>query len=313
MQFNRREFGKLAALGIAGLAVNSGRAVTDNSDRLNVNLFSKHLQFLDYQDMADATAEMGFDGVDLTVRPGGHVLPERAEDDLPKAVEAIKRAGISPKMLVSRVTSVDDKDGIQSLKTAAKLGFTYYRTGYFRPRKGTSLLENLEFCQNELDGLEAFNREQGLQVAYHNHAGKAMGSYVMDLAHLLDDRDPRWMGCQYDIRQASVDGGSSWSLGLSYLQSHIRTMLIKDFTWKKQNGVWKPQNVPLGQGMVDFEGYFKALREYGIKPLVSLHLEYDLGGAEHGDQKIKIPQKEVFVVMRRDLKRLHDMWESSAG
>ena len=313
MHFNRREFGKLAALGIAGLAVNSGRAVTDNSDRLNVNLFSKHLQFLDYQDMADATAEMGFDGVDLTVRPGGHVLPERAEDDLPKAVEAIKRAGMSPKMLVSRLTSVDDKDGIQSLKTAAKLGFTHYRTGNFRPRKGTSFLENLEFCQNELDGLEAFNREQGLHGAYQNHAGKAIGSYVMDLAHLLDDRDPRWMGCQYDIRHASVDGGSSWSIGLSYLQSHIRTMPIKDFTWKKQNGVWKPQNVPLGQGMVDFEGYFKALREYRIKPLVSLHLEYDLGGAEHGDQKIKIPQKEVFVVMRRDLKRLHDMWESSAG
>ena len=313
MQFNRREFGKLAALGIAGLAVISGRAVTDNSDRLNVNLFSKHLQFLDYQDMANATAEMGFDGVDLTVRPGGHVLPERAEDDLPKAVEAIKRAGMSPKMLVSRVTSVDDKDGIQSLKTAAKLGFTYYRTGYFRPIKGNSLLENLDFCQKELDGLEAFNREQGLHGAYQNHAGKAMGSYVTDLAHLLDDRDPRWMGCQYDIRHASVDGGSSWSLGLSYLQSHIRTMPIKDFTWKKQNGFWKPQNVPLGQGMVDFEGYFKALREYGIKPLVSLHLEYDLGGAEHGDQKIKIPQKEVFVVMRRDLKRLHDMWESSAG
>ena len=313
MQFNRREFGKLAALGIAGLAVNSSRAETDNSDRLNVNLFSKHLQFLDYQDMADATAEMGFDGVDLTVRPGGHVLPERAEDDLPKAVEAIKRVGMSPKMLVSRLTSVDDKDGIQSLKTAAKLGFTHYRTGYFRPRKGNSLLENLEFCQKELDELEAFNREQGLHGAYQNHAGKAMGSYVMDLAHLLGDRDPRWMGCQYDIRQASVDGGSSWSLGLSYLQSHIRTMPIKDFTWKKQNGVWKPQNVPLGQGMVDFEGYFKALREYGIKPLVSLHLEYDLGGAEHGDQKIKIPQKEVFMVMRRDLKRLHDMWESSTG
>lgn len=313
MQFNRREFGKLAALGIAGLAVNSSRAETDNSDRLNVNLFSKHLQFLDYQDMADATAEMGFDGVDLTVRPGGHVLPERAEDDLPKAVEAIKRAGMSPKMLVSRLTSVDDKDGIQSLKTAAKLGFTHYRTGNFRPRKGTSLLENLEFCQNELDGLEAFNREQGLHGAYHNHAVKAIGSYVMDLAHLLDDRDPRWMGCQYDIRHASVDGGSSWSIGLSYLQSHIRTMPIKDFTWKRQNGVWKPQNVPLGQGMVDFEGYFKALREYRIKPLVSLHLEYDLGGAEHGAQKIKIPQKEVFVVMRRDLKRLHDMWESSAG
>ena len=315
MQLDRREFGRLAALGTAGLAFGSGsgRAATDNSDRLNVNLFSKHLQFLDYQDMADATVEMGFDGVDLTVRPGGHVMPERAENDLPKAVEAMRRAGMSPKMLVSRVTSMDDKDGIQSLKIAAKLGFTHYRMGYFRPIKGNSLLENMEFCQDELDGLEAFNREQGLHGAYQNHAGKVIGSYVTDLAHLLDGRDPRWMGCQYDIRHASVDGGSSWPLGLSYLQSHIRTMPIKDFTWKKQNGVWKPQNVPLGQGMVDFQGYFKALREYGIKPLVSLHLEYDLGGAEYGAQNIKIPQKEVFAAMRRDLKRLRELWEASGS
>ena len=53
---------------------------------LNVFLFSKHLQFLDYNSMSEVTAEMGFNGLDLTVRPKGHVLPERVADDLPKAV-----------------------------------------------------------------------------------------------------------------------------------------------------------------------------------------------------------------------------------
>ena len=90
-------------------------------------------------------------------------------------------------------------------------------------------------------------------------------------------------------------------------------MPIKDFSWVKTDGKWKPRNVPLGEGMVDFDGYFKELRSYGIRPLVSLHLEYDLGGAEHGDRKIKIPQKRVFAAMKRDLKRLHEMWEKSAG
>jgi L-ribulose-5-phosphate 3-epimerase len=41
-----------------------------------VYIFSKHLQFLGYEDMAQAAAEIGFDGIDLTVRPGGHVPPE---------------------------------------------------------------------------------------------------------------------------------------------------------------------------------------------------------------------------------------------
>ena len=51
-----------------------------NADtRLKIHIFSKHLQFLNYEDMANAAAEMGFDGIDLTVRPNGHVLPEQVE------------------------------------------------------------------------------------------------------------------------------------------------------------------------------------------------------------------------------------------
>ena len=44
---------------------------------------------LDWSDLGRAVKDTGFDGVDLTVRPGGHVLPERAADDLPRAIEAI--------------------------------------------------------------------------------------------------------------------------------------------------------------------------------------------------------------------------------
>src|SRR5687768_12413035 len=59
--------------------------------------FSKHLAELDWKDLGKAVKDAGFDGVDLTVRTGGHVLPERA-DDLPKAIEAIKAAGVSVPM-----------------------------------------------------------------------------------------------------------------------------------------------------------------------------------------------------------------------
>ena len=63
----------------------------DVPQHLNVHLFSKHLQFLDYNDMSEAAAEMGFSGLDLTVRPEGHVLPHRVLEDLPMAVEAMKK------------------------------------------------------------------------------------------------------------------------------------------------------------------------------------------------------------------------------
>src|SRR5688572_11816523 len=72
-------------------------------DRLKVHIFSKHLQFLDYKDLAAAAKEMGFDGVDLTVRPNGHVLPERVEDDLPKIAEELKKAGVPPSLMTTAV------------------------------------------------------------------------------------------------------------------------------------------------------------------------------------------------------------------
>jgi L-ribulose-5-phosphate 3-epimerase len=77
--------------------------------------------------MAEAAAEIGFDGVDLTVRPKGHVEPERAADDLPKAVEAIHQAGLKAKMMASGINHVNNSVNQTVIDTAATQGIQYYR------------------------------------------------------------------------------------------------------------------------------------------------------------------------------------------
>jgi hypothetical protein len=72
------------------LAANPANA----ADKLSISIFSKHLHWLNYKDMASLTAQLGYDGIDLTVRKDGHVLPENVTRDLPKAVEAIRNAGL---------------------------------------------------------------------------------------------------------------------------------------------------------------------------------------------------------------------------
>lgn len=314
---NRRNFTKTMAVAGAGLAtgsVNQGLFAKpgSKSDRLEVHLFSKHLQFLDYKDMAAAAAEMGFDGLDLTVRPKGHVLPENASKDLPRAVKAIEAAGLKPKMFVSRLSSAEDKVGIKSLEVAADLGFKYYRYGYFNFKEDLSYKENLVHYRSELEKLAKVNKKYGLHGAYQNHSGRNIGAYVTDLAYMLDGMDPRWTGCQYDIRHATVEGGSAWPRGLSFLKDHILTMPIKDFIWAKNEKGWYIKNVPLGEGMVDFDRFFKELRKYGLKPLVSLHCEYDLGGAGHGKREITISKGKVLAAIKKDLVYLHKAWAQSA-
>ena len=80
---SREAFLKLSVMGLAALPLVGMKALEDvNVPALNqvprVHLFSKHLQFLDYDKMSRAAAELGFDGLDVTVRKGGHVTPAAA-------------------------------------------------------------------------------------------------------------------------------------------------------------------------------------------------------------------------------------------
>ena len=91
-KYSRRDFAKLSAMGFAALPLlsfqNPLTSITASTEeQLQIHLFSKHLQFLNYNNMSDAAANLGFNGLDLTVRRKGHVLPENVEQDLPIAVE----------------------------------------------------------------------------------------------------------------------------------------------------------------------------------------------------------------------------------
>ena len=60
--------------------------------------------------------------------------------------------------------------------------------------------------------------------------------------------------------------------------------------------------------MVDFKTYFKLLKQHQVNVPVSLHLEYPLGGAEHGATTITIDKQEVFKAMKRDLQMIQSLW-----
>ena len=96
---------------------------------------------------------------------------------------------------------------------------------------------------------------------------------------------------------------------MKLLAPWIRTTDIKDFIWAKNDeGEWKIKNVPLGEGMIDFEKYFKLFKSMNIEAPVSIHYEYDLGGAEHGDQNPEMSRDEIFSWLDKDLKFLKNQF-----
>lgn len=132
-----------------------------------------------------------------------------------------------------------------------------------------------------------------------------------DLLPILEATNGKHMGCQYDIRHAVVEGAGSWELGLQRIRPYINSIVIKDFKWDYKDGKWQIENVPLGEGMVDFKRYFSILKSYKINVPVSLHLEYDLGGAEKGLSKLTMDKEAVFNSMKQDLNYLRETWKNA--
>ena len=250
--------------------------VRNGAEPWKIHLFSKHLQFLGYDEMAEAGVEAGMDGIDLTVRPGGHVLPENVERDLPLAAKAVRKAGLELTMMTTRITDPDDPATEKIMRVASDLGIRYYRMGYYNYDKEVGVVKSLETIRDKMSRLAIMNEKYGLHGAYQNHAGTRFGAPLWDLWQAIHDQNPQWIGCQYDIRHAIVEGAQSWPLGLELLKNHIKCMAIKDFRWSHEEGKWSIKNVPVGEGMVDFREYFKMVEAYQITGPISLHIEYPL-------------------------------------
>lgn len=314
----RREFLQcVASAGAAALpAVSFARGRTAESEpSIPVCIFSKHLHWLDWEPMAETAAKLGFDGVDLTLRDGGHVLPERVEEDLPKAASIIRRAGLALPMVTTGIADTRSPHAESILKTVSALGIPRYRWGGFRYTDAGSLPDQLAELKPRVAELEEMNRKYKLCAMYHTHSGlNEVGASMWDLWTLVKDRDTRWISVNYDVAHATVEGGlGDWVHSTRLLVPFTKGIAVKDFHWAKDaNGEWKPRWCPLGEGMVDFKRYFAMMKQANFSGPLQLHVEYPLGGAEHGEHTISVEKDVVFAALRRDLARIRT-WLQEAG
>ena len=241
-------------------------------EKQSIAIFSKHLQWLDYADAAKAAAEAGFDALDIPVRPRGHVLPERVTDDLPRAVEAARKVGLDVTMITTAITGVEDPHAETVLKTAAGLGIGHYRMGYIGFDEGVR--HALDATVPRWRKLAALNESLGIRAGYQNHSGTNLGAAVWDLLLVLEEVGSPWIGCQYDIRHAVVEGAFSWVRSLEVIAPFIHTLVAKDFAWGPRDDGLQVLNVPFGEGLVPVADYVKELRRLGVSAPFSIHFEY---------------------------------------
>ena len=226
--------------------------------------------------MGRAVKDAGFDGVDLTVRPGGHVLPGRAADDLPRAIDAIRSQGVTVPMITTDLTSAASSVARPLLEAAARSGVGFFKTGYWRYTASPDVRAQVAAAGAALEGLAALARDCGVQMGFHNHQAY-IGAALWDIAPAMDRLDPRWAGYYFDPRHAVAEGGGgAWKAAMHLVSPRLKMLALKDCVWTKSAQGWQIENCPLGEGRVDWDWVGSAIREARFSGPISIHLEYEL-------------------------------------
>lgn len=262
-----------------------------------VCVFSKHLQFLDYAQLAKKCKELGLDGIDLTVREGGHVAPDKLDSDLPKAVDVIRSEGLELAMITTRLNNGADPDARPILEAAAKHRIPYVRVGGHMYKEGANPIEQLKTFTEEVRGLAKIAEECEVTLGYHNHSGyENFAGPIWDLYRMIEEVASPRFGSNFDAGHAVVEGGfGAYRTNALLMASHIKMMAVKDFVWEKKTPKW----VPLGQGVVPTAEILKIAREAGFAGPISLHFEYKVASNDAMLEEVG----KAAITLRAEMKR----------
>lgn len=244
-------------------------------------------------------------------------MPQRAAEDLPKAVAAIRAEGLEVPMITTELLSGEDPNAAPILSTAGKLSIPFLKPGYYH-YKFVDVRKELEEAGNQFRGLVKLAENYGVQVGFHNHAGY-IGCQTWDIARVMDTLDPKDAGYYYDLQNATEEGGvEGWRIAANLVMPRMKMMAVKDFYWKKtETKGWQPTNCPLGQGMCKHKDLLKMVAAVGFHGPISVHVEYQIPGVSD-DQGISLSREmdgKVMGAAQHDLETLkpllHEAYEGA--
>lgn len=306
MNQSRRKFIKTSVIATSALSLGVNKILLPNTDNeYMISGFTRDLNDLSYQKMAEAVSQLGWSGIECPVRPNGQILPERVEYDLPKMVNILKKYNLKVDIMATAIHNPEEKYTEQILRTASQLGIKYYRLGWWQYDFTKSMEIQLNDIKNQLKELSALNKELGIIGVYQNHSGGvSFGAPIWDLYEVLSSINSEYIGSHFDIGHAVLEGPYSWRINFERIKKYIKAVIVKDFRWLyTENQYGKPDWCPIGKGMVP-PLFFKLLRDINFDGPITMHFPYSIDG--EGTNKLS----NLLKAMKKDSLVLRDMISS---
>ena len=304
---NRREFiVSASAAALAGCTNGRVGSSIPPCRRPRFHVFSKMFQppvTASPEALCDLLASAGCDGVQWTVRKGGHVTPENVASELPRLVKVAQSRDLACESICTGIVDGDDPTADAICRIAADCGVRQFRAGYcFYDEKRESFAQSMDRFRRVFASLARLGERTGVKAAYQNHStwGPAVfGGVVWDIYECVKDLDPRHIGIEYDPMHAFHETGESWRHGAALVAPWVSAIDLKDFHYRpdgKNPKRTKKTMVAAGEGIVPWGEVKRIVAASGIDPFYIVHFEYDFDKAD-----LAKTVKEELSAFRRNL------------
>ncbi len=221
-------------------------------------------------ELASFVAGLGFDGIELPVRPGYQVEPEHIGRDLPRAAALLREHGLE----IASIAGPTDEPAIAA---CAESGVPVIR---ICPsiRKDETYLEGEERLRREYDALAPLLDRYGVTLGLQNHCGRFIAN-AMGLRSVLRGYDPRHVAAVWDAAHNALNGEEP-DLALDIVWPQLCMVNLKNAIWQQVTGPeaevarWKAYWTSGRQGLASWPRVADELKRRGYRGVLCLTAEY---------------------------------------
>jgi len=238
---------------------------------IKFSLFTKPWKNISIDELGKFVSELGFDGIEFPLRPGYQVEPQNAEKELPAMAKKLREEyGVE----ILSVASITDEN---IFAACAEAGVPVIRImvnvdpdlGYM----GTEAKK-----KKELEGLIPLCEKYEVKIGVQQHCG-LMTSNCMEVLHLIEDFDPKYIGAIWDAAHSGL-AGEEPEQALDIVWSHLCMVNFKNAFYRRINGPeadeaqWGRFFTTGNHGLCSWPRAVKYLKKRGYKGTVCLPAEY---------------------------------------
>jgi sugar phosphate isomerase/epimerase len=243
---------------------------TMNETHVTFTVFTKPWKKTPLPELAAHMKKLGFDSIELPVRPGYQVTPENVGTGLREAARILADHGLT-------IASVAGPTDESTFAACAEMCIPIVRVILDIPDQ-VSYLEYEAHLWIQFDALLPLLEKYHVTLGIQNHQGRYVAN-AMGIRHLIEKYDRRQIGAVLDFAHCALHGEIP-ELALDIVWSHLCMVNLKNAYWQRTNGpealaatysyYWTSGR----QGLASWKRVVEVLKRRGYSGPVCLTAEY---------------------------------------